>query len=355
MIDFKYLYFLNKVEGLGTIRIKRLLETYGKAQNVFDLTVQDIIKIDGISHKTAESIVNFRKNFDNYEREYSKLSETMAKKDINAITIENENYPWLLSKIYDPPVILYYKGILKNNNFNETLINSVGIVGTRKPSDYGRNMSEMFARELSSIGINVISGFARGVDTSVHKAVLTNENAKGITAAVFGNGVDVIYPPENKKLYESILEKGLVISEYDVSAIPDSVNFPKRNRIISGLSLGVIIVESAEEGGALITARCALDQSREVFAVPGYITSKYSTGTNRLIKNGHAKLVQNVDDVLEEITMKLENITLKSENGHLKISNKDIPDFKGNEKLVFESVLKVMNRFILMIFQKEPG
>ena len=266
--------------------------------------------------------------------------EKLHKNDIKIVTIEDDDYPKLLSKIYDPPVILYYRGVLKNDNFNGTLVNSVGIVGTRKPSDYGKNISEMFAKELSSIGINIISGFARGVDTAVHKAVLNNENSKGITAAVFGNGVDVIYPPENKKLYDSILERGLLISEYDVSAIPDSVNFPKRNRIISGLSLGVIVIESGDEGGALITARCALDQSREVFAVPGYITSKYSMGTNRLIKNGQAKLVQNIDDVLDEISIKLENIVLKSENGHFKISEKELPDLKGNEKLVFDAVLK---------------
>jgi len=338
MVDFKDLYFLNKVEGLGAIRIKKLLETYGKAKNVFDLTVQDIIKNEGFSNKTAESIVHSRKNFDNYEQGYSQLLEKLDKKDIKVITIEDEAYPKLLSKIYDPPVILYYKGKLKNDNFNGTLVNSIGIVGTRTPSDYGKNVSEMFAKELSSLGINVISGFARGVDTAVHKAVLNNENAKGITAGVFGNGVDVIYPSENKNLYDKMLEKGLMISEYDVSAIPDSVNFPKRNRIISGLSLGVIIIESGEEGGALITARCALDQSREVFAVPGYITSKYSIGTNRLIKNGHAKLVQNVDDVLEEISIKLENITLKNENGRMSVSEKQIPNLKGNEKIVYDSL-----------------
>lgn len=343
MTDFKYLYFLTKVDGLGAIRIKKLLETYGNAKNVFDLTAQEIIKNEGLSHKTAESIVSSKSSFDIYEKEYLLLLEMLDKKDISVVTIEDKDYPVILSKIYDPPVFLYYRGKLQEGkSFNDTLLNSIGIVGTRKPTDYGKNISEMFAKELSSLGINIISGFARGVDTAVHKAVIDNKDAKGITAAIFGNGVDVIYPPENKKLYDKMLENGLLISEYDISANPDSGNFPKRNRIISGLSLGVIIIESGEEGGALITARCALDQSREVFAVPGYITSKYSTGTNRLIKNGQAKLVQNVDDVLEEISMLLENISLKS-NGQSKFSAKfserELPNLKGNEKLIFDTIL----------------
>jgi DNA processing protein len=167
-----------------------------------------------------------------------------------------------------------------------------------------------------------------------------NRSSEGKTAAVFGCGVDVIYPPENKKIYEKIVEDGLVLSEFEVSAKPDSMNFPRRNRIISGLSLGVLIIESGIEGGALITARCALDQSREVFAVPGDINSKYSKGTNNLIKNGQAKLVENAEDILVELSNKLKNFkpmkpdekaTLKSRSAEL----------KGDEKLIFDTLASV--------------
>ncbi len=335
MKDFKYLYFLNKADGLGAVRIRKLIETYSNAENVFELTRSEIISNDGLSHKIADSLIDTKKNFDILEKEYSALLNKIEKAQISVVTIEDEDYPELLKKIYDSPVILYYKGVLKNNSLKETLRNSIGIVGTRKPTDYGRHTSEMFARELSEMGINVISGFARGVDSIAHKAVLSDKNAEGITAAVFGNGVDVIYPPENKKLYSQMIERGLVISEYEISSFPDSANFPKRNRVISGLSMGVIIIESGDEGGALITARCALDQSREVFAVPGYITSKYSSGTNRLIKEGLAKLVQNTDDILCELKGIVQNFPI-SNNGNPKIVKKEMPELSGNEKIIFE-------------------
>jgi DNA processing protein len=199
----------------------------------------------------------------------------------------------------------------------------------------------MFAAELSTIGISVISGFARGIDTAAHKAVLSNANSTAITAAVFGCGVDVIYPPENKKLYEEMVNSGLLISEYELSAIPDAMNFPKRNRIISGLSLGTIVIESDIDGGALITARTALDQSREVFAVPGYVTSRLSRGTNALIKNSQAKLVENIDDVLEEISNKLQNSSNSLwRNGSSAVHLKVKPELIGNEKLIYETLLK---------------
>jgi DNA processing protein len=196
----------------------------------------------------------------------------------------------------------------------------------------------MFATELSSIGITVISGFARGVDTTAHKAVLDNENSQAITAAVFGCGIDVIYPPENKKMYQQMIKRGLLLSEYELSAIPDAVNFPRRNRIISGLSHGIIIVESRTDGGAMITARCALDQSREVFAIPANINPKSTQGTNDLIKNSQAKLIENIDDILVEIQHKITNLPLKyAENG--KAHTSENFQLIGNEKLIFDVIL----------------
>jgi DNA processing protein len=331
MTDLKHLYFLTKIEGLGSVRIKRLIEKFGSAENVFGASAREISAIENISEKTAELILLSYKNFKGFDDEFNRYFDKTKKLGIKIVTLSDEDYPELLKKIYDPPVMLYVRGVYSK----DALKDSVGIVGTRKPTDYGKKMAEKFAEELSSAGIAVVSGFARGIDTMAHKAVLANPNAKGVTAAVFGCGVDVVYPPENKTLYAEMMEKGILISEYEVSAPPDAVNFPKRNRIVSGLSLGTIVVESDIDGGALITARTALDQSREVFAVPGYITSKYSSGTNALIKNSQAKLVENIDDVLVEIKSGIENIELDLFAGKHAVS-KPPPELKGNEKLIYD-------------------
>jgi DNA processing protein len=329
MKDFKYLYFLTRVDGLGSVRIKRLIDKFGSAENVFNSSAIELAEVENISIKTADGILKTRQAFDEHEREYSELTGKLEKLSIGVLTFHDDDYPMLLKKIYDPPVLLYYKGKLDT----EKLKNCVGIVGTRKPTDYGKKMSEMFASELSNMGITVVSGFARGVDTIAHRTVVNKPG--GYTAAVFGCGIDIIYPPENKKLYIEMTENNLMLSETDVSAIPDAVNFPKRNRIISGLSFGTLVIESDIDGGALITARTALDQSREVFAVPGYVTSKQSHGTNALIKNGQAKLVENIEDILVEIQNKL---TFKQVNGiELK---KDLPqiELKGSEKLIYDVI-----------------
>jgi DNA processing protein len=335
MNDLKYLYFLSGIDGLGSVRIKRLIDRFGTAENVFSATVKEIAETENISDKAAYNIQKAFGDFKNFNGTFDSVAAKAEELNVKIIPITSNEYPDLLKKIYDPPVILYTRG----NYDKEKLVNCIGIVGTRKPSDYGKRISEMFAEELSSTGISVVSGFARGVDTAAHKAVLQNRNSKAITAAVFGCGVDIVYPPENKKLYEEMTEKGLLISEYELSAIPDAVNFPKRNRIISGLSYGTIVVESDTDGGALITARTALDQSREVFAVPGYITSKLSKGTNALIKNGQAKLVENLEDVLVEISTKLQNININLQGINSEQMELEI-ELNGNEKLIYETFLK---------------
>lgn len=334
MNDFKYLYYLTRIDGLGAVRIKRLVDKFGSAENVFEASINELAEVENISVKSADAILCATYSFPQLEADYNALLKKLDKLKIGVLTLHDEDYPLLLKKIYDPPVLLYYRGDYQK----EKLVNCIGIVGTRKPTDYGKKIAEMFAAELSSIGITVVSGFARGIDTCAHRAVLAN-NAEGITAAVFGCGIDIIYPPENKKLYEEMIEKGLLISEYDVSAYPDSANFPKRNRIISGLSYGTLVIESGADGGALITARTALDQSREVFAVPGYITSKLSAGTNSLIKNGQAKLVENVNDILDEIQNKLINISVISSNGTIERETRVTLDLKDNEKLIYDSIL----------------
>ncbi len=350
MNDLKHLYFLTKIEGLGTVRIKRLLDRFGSAENVFSAGINEISEVENISQKTANSILASGNHTEELQQDFDELLNKAEKLNIRILTLNDDDYPYLLKKIYDPPVILYLRG----NFEKDMLVNSIGIVGTRKPSDYGKKMSEKFAQELSSSGISVVSGFARGVDTIAHRAVLSNSNAQAATAAVFGCGVDVVYPPENKKLYDEMLEKGILISEYDISAFPDAVNFPKRNRIISGLSLGTLVIESDIDGGALITARTALDQSREVFAVPGYITSKVSHGTNALIKNGQAKLVENLEDILVEISNKLTGLRINSGS---KAENKPkiSPELTGKEKLIYDTFLMTLEPLHIDAISEKSG
>jgi DNA processing protein len=337
--NFKYTYFLSKADGLGSVRLKKLIEKFSGAKNVFDSSVKELAEVEGISKKLAESVLHLKRDGNNLESDFTALQKKMEKMGIGAVTYSDEDYPALLKKIYDPPMIMYFKGKNAGKILSSGLDNCIGIVGTRNPTDYGKKVCEYFANELSAMGITIISGFARGIDTMAHRTVLSNKNSSGITAAVFGNGVDVIYPPENKKLYSQLAEEGIMFSEFEISAKPDSVNFPRRNRIISGLSLGLIVIESGIEGGALITARSALDQGREVFAVPGDINSKYSGGTHELIKSGQAKLVENVNDILDELRNKLDNLPF--EDYDYKSTVKKVPvDLKGNEKIIYELIRK---------------
>lgn len=216
----------------------------------------------------------------------------LNKNNINLITIFDKSYPKKLRNIYDPPLVLYAKG-------NINLLNRLGIaiVGCRLSTNYGNNISTQFSYILSKYNINVISGLARGIDASSHKGAI---KANGNTIAVVGSGLDIIYPYENKYLFTEIIEKGgLIISEYVPGTKPISKNFPQRNRIISGISNGVLVVEAKEKSGSLITAEFALEQGREVYAVPGNINSMNSVGTNELIKQG-AKMVTSVSEILED-------------------------------------------------------
>ncbi|OGW94292.1 MAG: DNA protecting protein DprA [Omnitrophica bacterium RIFCSPLOWO2_02_FULL_45_16] len=213
---------------------------------------------------------------------------------IKKIDIEMAEYPKLLKNIHKPPNILYLNG-----SFEKEDENVVAIVGSRRASRYGLEMGEKLAYELALRGVTIVSGMARGIDSAAHKGAL---KAKGRTIAVMGSGHDHIYPPENKDLYERIANAGVVVSEFENDMAPLPKNFPIRNRIISGLSLGVVVVEAAKNSGALITADFALEQGREVFAVPGKISSLTSAGTHDLIKDG-AKLVQTADDIMEELKL----------------------------------------------------
>ncbi|MFH1189444.1 MAG: DNA-processing protein DprA [Candidatus Omnitrophota bacterium] len=231
--------------------------------------------------------------------------------EIRKITIESAEYPELLKNIHRPPKQLYVNGRLL-----ETDEVAVAIVGSRRASLYGLEMSEKFGYELAIRGVTVVSGMAVGIDTAAHRGAL---KAKGRTIAVMGSGHNRIYPPQNKKMYEEIARSGAVVTEYEDDIEPLAYNFPQRNRIISGLSLGIVVVEAAKDSGALITASLAAEQGREVFALPGKISSGTSSGTNALIKDG-AVLVQSVDDILEEL--RLHEIKPVEPGGE--------PDAKGN-------------------------
>ena len=284
--DIKYWLALKFVEKVGNIGFNNLVETFGSPQAVFGAPVSSLQRIHRITQKTARDI----KNFDNWARVEKEL-ELADKSNVSIITSDSPLYPGLLLNIYDFPPILYVRGTLSSQDIN------IAVVGSRLASTYGRFTTERLCRELVMKGITVVSGMARGIDSAAHSGAIAG---KGRTIAVLGCGIDVIYPPENRKLFEKIAENGAVITEFPFSTQPLASNFPARNRIISGLSLGVVVVEANEKSGSLITARVALEQGREVFAVPGSIDSTGTKGTHRLIREG-AKLVENTYDILEEI------------------------------------------------------
>ncbi len=272
---------------------------FGNTETLFNSTFKDIASTDSINTGLAESIINSFSKLDQVKQKLESELKELNRLNSRIITFWDDEYPENLKKIYFPPIILYIKGeLLKIDK------NCISIVGTRKPSDYGKIQASRFSEQLASKGLTIVSGMARGIDSIAHHSALRKG---GRTIAVIGSGINVIYPPENKKLFEEISENGAIISEFELSTKPDAPNFPRRNRIISGLSPGTLIIETKLIGGAMQTASHALDQNREVFAVPGNIDSKHSAGTNALIQKGEAKLVTNVDDILVELNLGLEN------------------------------------------------
>ncbi|PIZ16151.1 DNA-protecting protein DprA [Candidatus Desantisbacteria bacterium CG_4_10_14_0_8_um_filter_39_17] len=274
--------------GIGSSRLKGLLQFFGSPDNIFGKSAGELKKVEGIGDEIARKILSLADG-----KAARRELERAKNSNIQVFTLDDEDYPFLLKQIYDPPIVLYAKG-----KFLVSDKNSIGIVGSRRPSIQGRLNAEKLALELASRGWTVVSGMARGVDTAAHRGVL---KAKGRTIAVLGSGLNVVYPPENKGLMLDIERDGMVISEFPLGTLPDRENFPRRNRVISGLSLGIVVVEAAEKSGALITASFALEQGREVFAVPGNVNLPTTRGCHQLIKDG-AKLVQGVEDILEELT-----------------------------------------------------
>ncbi len=297
---------LSAVPGIGSNRLRALVTHFGSPTAVLDASPRELARVEGIDKKLASTIAHHRGGKDFVEDQLSRLNKSNGR----IVTLWHEEYPEYLRKIYDPPPLLFFRGTLETNDRF-----AVAIVGTRHPTLYGKLMAEKFTQELSEKGITIVSGLARGIDTVAHHSAL---NAGGRTIAVIGSGIDIIYPPENKKLAAHIEECGAVMSELPMGTKPDPGNFPRRNRIISGMSLGTLIIETAENGGAMITASTTLDQNRELFCVPGNINEKYSVGSNKLIRQGHAKLVQSVDDIIAELETALRPI-LKNTPPHVPV------------------------------------
>jgi DNA processing protein len=273
--------------GLGPTRIKKLIEHCGGAERVFQATLTELEAL-GMRAVSAQSIAT-GKSMELAQQECGKAAEAHAR----IISLSDPEYPSRLKEIYDPPVILFVKGSV------EVLAQAgIAMVGTRHPTPYGSGMAERLSTDLAARGLVIISGLARGVDTASHRGAIA---AKGKTVAVLGTGIDVMYPKENTRLTEQMLALGgALITEFPVGTSPAPQNFPIRNRIISGMSAGVLVVEAAEYSGTRITSRCALEQNRDVYAVPGNVTNKNSWGPNTLIKQG-AKLVATWEDVWEEL------------------------------------------------------
>ena len=278
---------LNMIPGVGEAHFRRLVDFFGSPGFALKASLKDLNRIRGLTPAVCQSIVDNRDKLP-VEREL----EIVERRGCKIITIRDESYPANLKAIYAPPQLLYVKGDLLTA---DSL--AVSIVGTRSATDYGRAVAEQLGSQLAARGVTVISGMAYGIDTAAHTGAL---NGGGRTIAVMGNGLDVIYPARNLRLLEKIVDSGAAISEFPMGMKPLRSNFPRRNRVVSGISLGTLVVEAPKRSGALITAEYALNQGREVFAVPGRIDSEASGGTHGLIKQG-AKLVESVEDILEEL------------------------------------------------------
>jgi len=298
--DIQYWVAFSQISKIGPIRFNRLLNYFPDIATAWQASIRELVE-SGIEENVAEEFIIKRQEI-NPEAEWEKLQ----KENIKVITIKNNNYPRLLKEIYNAPYLLYYKGNIENinNNFN------IAIVGTRKVSPYGKQVTEEIASQLAQNKITIVSGLALGVDSLSHLSAVNN-NAP--TIAVLGTGINNIYPTANRYLADKIIEKeGAIISEYPLGTLPLKHHFPARNRIISGLSLGALIVEAGEKSGALITARFALEQNREVFAVPGNIYNKNSIGPNNLIKMG-ARPITSATDILETLNLEQSEIFISNQ------------------------------------------
>lgn len=325
--DVRDLLRLSLIPGIGPTRFRSLLTHFKDPAVIARATARQLVAAEGIEKKTALAIVEFFRNGGvmHTQRYVDDQLSRLNRANARLITLWDTSYPSYLKRIYDPPPFLFVRGhTVEDDN------SSVAIVGTRNPSPYGIAMAERFSTGLAALGITVVSGLARGIDTSAHRAAL---KADGRTIAVIGSGVDVVYPPENKHIAQQIIDQGAIVSEFEMGAKPDAGNFPRRNRLISGMTLATLVVETAIDGGAMITATTALDQNRQVFALPSPVDGKRRSGTNLLIREGRALLTESVDDILQELAPQLKRI--------VKLPDRTVPD--GNLSLFEQKLYDVMS------------
>ena len=312
---------LYMIPGLGNVTYMKLLGMFGDPEAIFRASLQELVKVVGVRREIAHRIVNREFALDP-EEELEKVEKCNAR----VVTYVDPSYPALLREIHDPPMLLYVKG--KDIPANQTF---VAVVGSRNPTHYGLKAAEKITIGLGRRGVGVVSGLARGIDSAAHIGCLRGE---GFTIGVLGTGIDVVYPVSNKKLSEEIMASGALISEFPMGSRPEPKNFPIRNRIISGLGKGTVVVEATRKSGSLITASLALDQGRDVFAVPGSIDSYKSTGTHFLIKQG-AKLIENADDILDEFGLSDRRI---EKSGVLRDTSATPLDMGESERKIYEII-----------------
>ena len=292
--ELKYWLALLFTKDIGPSIARRLLAAFGCPQSIFRASLSELTSIEGIGEARARQIIDFS-DWNRVDREL----EAIEALQVDILSYHDKYYPDALRFYDDAPLLLYKKGSLEESDRF-----AIAIVGSRNMSEYGRKVASLMAGGLAKKGLTVVSGFARGIDATAHRAALA---VGGRTIAVLGCGIDRCYPSENRSLFVDIPAHGSILSEFPIGTPPVKENFPRRNRIISGLSLGVLIVEAAEGSGSLITAAYALEQNKDVFAVPGPISSQTAKGTNRLIQKG-AMLVNEVDDIIEELAPKLQGM-----------------------------------------------
>lgn len=284
----QYWVGFSRVPGIGPVRLRALLDHFGDISQAWDASVATLQAI-GFDRRTIETFVGMRSKLD-LTAELSRVFDL----GVTVLTWDSPDYPALLKAIPNPPPLLYVKGeLLPQDDW------ALGVVGTRRATVYGREATRTLVSGLAASGVTIVSGLAYGIDAHAHRTAL---EAGGRTIAVLGSGVDIIYPAQNRGLADQIMAQGAIVSEYPLGTRPEASNFPPRNRIISGLSLGVVIVEGTTRSGAMITADYAAEQGREVFAVPGNILNRTSRGPNQLIQTG-AKLVMSIGDILEELNL----------------------------------------------------
>jgi DNA processing protein len=317
-------FTLKYVPGIGNHLYKRLIERFGSPEHVFEASKDQLLEVEGISSRLITALRQAK-----LPDEAQKDLDLVVRKGYRIICMTDPAYPSLLREIPDPPPFLYAAGVL------EASAHSLAVVGSRNATTYGLTTTRRLCSDLVGKGLSIVSGMARGIDTAAHEGALMG---KGRTIAVLGSGLEQIYPAENKELFQRIIENGAVISEFALSALPEAHHFPQRNRVISGMSLGTLVVEATRKSGSLITARLAAEQNREVFAIPGSIHSFKSAGTHILIKQG-AKLVEHVQDILDELNLQDRILTFsQNKSAPTGAGIRVLPPLSEAEELVFNAL-----------------